>query len=108
MVPGFCRPILLCLDGMPLASGIMCEMGMRHFDNPNLSVVVAKCWYLWCVVLDRTSTIPVCIATLTLDDRIYECLLTTMAAVQAVDVRASFLFMGDVNIHHQEWLVLLI
>ena len=27
-----------------------------------------------------------------------------MAAVQAEDVRASFLFVGDVNGHHQEWL----
>ena len=30
-----------------------------------------------------------------LDDRIYECLLTVMAAIQALDVGASFLFMGD-------------
>ena len=27
-----------------------------------------------------------------------------MAAVQAEDVRASFLFVGDLNDHHQEWL----
>ena len=27
-----------------------------------------------------------------------------MAAVQAADVRASFLFVGDLNGHHQEWL----
>ena len=27
-----------------------------------------------------------------------------MAAVQAEDVRASFLFMGDLNGHHQKWL----
>ena len=27
-----------------------------------------------------------------------------MAAVQAEDVRASFLFVGDLNGHHQEWL----
>ena len=27
-----------------------------------------------------------------------------MPAVQAEDVRASFLFMGDLNGHHQEWL----
>ena len=26
-----------------------------------------------------------------------------MAAVQSVDVRASFLFMGDLNGHYQEW-----
>ena len=39
-----------------------------------------------------------------LDDRILDCLLTSMAAVQAEDVRASFLFVGDLNGHHQEWL----
>ena len=37
-----------------------------------------------------------------LDDWIYECLLTAMAAVQAVYVRASLLIMGDLNCHHQE------
>ena len=38
------------------------------------------------------------------DERIYDCLLTSMAAVQAEDVRASFLFVGDLNGHRQEWL----
>ena len=37
-------------------------------------------------------------------DRIYDRLLTAMAAVQAADTRASFLFVGDLNGHHQEWL----
>ena len=41
-----------------------------------------------------------------LDDRIFDCLLASMAAVQAEDVRAPFLFVGDLNGHHQEWLVL--
>ena len=39
-----------------------------------------------------------------LDDRIFYCLLTSMTAVQSEDVRASFLFVGDLNGHHQEWL----
>ena len=39
-----------------------------------------------------------------LDDRIFDCLLTSMAAVQTEDVRASFLFVGDLNGHHQKWL----
>ena len=39
-----------------------------------------------------------------LDDRIFDCLLASMAAVQAEDIRASFLFVGDLNFHHQEWL----
>ena len=39
---------------------------------------------------------------LDLDDQIYDCLLTAMAAVQAVDAHASFLFLGDLNGHHRE------
>ena len=39
-----------------------------------------------------------------LDDLIFDWLLTSMAAVQAEDVRTSLLFVGDLNGHHQEWL----
>ena len=38
-----------------------------------------------------------------LDNHI-DSLLASMAAVQAEDVRASFLFVGDLNVHNQEWL----
>ena len=38
------------------------------------------------------------------DDRIFDSLLASMAAVQAEDVRASFLLVGDLNGHHKEWL----
>ena len=55
------------------------------------------------MVLDRSSTCSACINP-DLDDRIYDSLLTAMAAVQAADARASFLFVGDLNGHHQEWL----
>ena len=39
-----------------------------------------------------------------LDDLIFEYLLTSMGALQAEDVLASFLFVGNLNAHHQEWL----
>ena len=39
-----------------------------------------------------------------LDDRIFYCLLASVAAVQPEDVRLSFLFVSDLNGHHQEWL----
>ena len=39
-----------------------------------------------------------------LDDPIFDCLLTQMAAVQAHDVCASLLFVGDLNDNNQEWL----
>ena len=37
-----------------------------------------------------------------LDDRIFDCLLASMATVQAEDVRATLLFVGDLNGLHQE------
>ena len=40
-----------------------------------------------------------------LDDRIFDCLVASMAVVQAEDVRAYFLFVGDLNGHHQECMV---
>ena len=39
-----------------------------------------------------------------LDDRIFACLLASIAATQADDIGASFLIVGDLNGHHQEWL----
>ena len=39
-----------------------------------------------------------------LDGRIFDCLLTSKAAVQSEDVRESFLFVGYLNGHHEEWL----
>ena len=43
-------------------------------------------------------------ATLTLISDFLLFTSISMAAVQAEDVRASFLFVGDLNGHHQEWL----
>ena len=36
-------------------------------------------------------------------DCISNCLIAPMAAVQAEDIRASFLIVGDLNDHHQVW-----
>ena len=42
--------------------------------------------------------------TMTQMTRFFYCLLASMDAVQTEDIRASFLFVGDLNGHHQEWL----
>ena len=36
-----------------------------------------------------------------IDDWIFHCLLASMAAMKAEDASASFLFVGDLNGHHQ-------
>ena len=40
-----------------------------------------------------------------LDDWVFDCVLASMAALRAEDVCASFLFVGDLNGHHREWLI---
>ena len=66
-----------------------------------------KFWYLCCEML----FLRVCGVRLNLyvfnhyhnpdqDDRIFDCLLTSMTAVTAKNVRASFLFVGELNGHH--------
>ena len=40
-----------------------------------------------------------------LDDLIFDCLLASMDAEQTEDIRASFLFVGALNWHLQEWLI---
>ena len=52
LVPGFGRIVLLCRARCLGPEGWLhtYEMVTEHFDHPNLSVVVAKCWFLGCVV----------------------------------------------------------
>ena len=78
-------------------------MVTEHFAIQNFSAVVAKCrifrvfsvrQILYVFSLHRNPDI---------DDRIFDCLLVSMAAVQAEDISATFMFVGDLNGHHQEW-----
>ena len=38
------------------------------------------------------------------DDSLLDCLLTAMSEVQQTDCKSSFVFVGDFNAHHREWL----
>ena len=82
----------------------MYEMDMEHFDDQNLSVVVVKCWLFRVCGLRQNFCVYSLYRNPDQDNRIYDCLLSSLAAAQAEDVRASFLFVGDLNGHHQEWL----
>ena len=99
LVPGFSRPVLLCQDGMQRAHGMAAYGAFRQPKCAYCEMLVFRVcgakqnFYLFS--LNRNPD---------LDDRIYDCLLTAMAGVQAGDARAAFLFVGDLNGHHQEWL----
>ena len=106
LVPGFGRPVLLCRDGMLRPRGMAAYVGDGYgvFRQPKFEC--GCCEMLLFRVCGAKQNF--CFFTLycnpDIDDRIEDCLLTATAAVQSADVRPSFLFVGDLNGHHQEWL----
>ena len=97
LVPGFGRPVLLCRDGVSRAR-VMASYVRDGYGADCEMLVFMVCsarqnFYVFSLYRNPDQ-----------DDHIYDCLLTAMAAVQAVDARASFLLVGDLNGHRQEWL----
>ena len=101
LVHGFGRPVLFCRGKMPRARGMAPYVrdGYGAFRKPKFECDCSEMLvFIVCGVrqnLNRNAD---------LDDRIFDCLLTSMAAVQAEEVLAYFLFVGDLNGHHQEWM----
>ena len=106
LVPGFGRPVLSCRGKLPRVHGMAAYVrdGYGGFRQPKFEcgscemLVVRVCglrqnFYVYSLYRNPDQ-----------DYSIYECLLTSMAGLQAEDVRASILFVGDMNGHHQEWL----
>ena len=101
LVPGFGRPVLLWRGKIPRARGMAAYVrdGYGAFECGCCEMLVFRV----CGVRQNLYVYSLYRNT-DLDDRIFDCLLASMAAVQAEDVRASVLFVGDLNGHHQEWL----
>ena len=96
LVPGFGRPVLLCRGKMPRAQAMAhtYEMVTEHFTNPNLIVVVAKCRFFWVCDVRQDLYVFSLYRNPVLDDRIFGCLLASMAAVQTDDIRFCPLYFG--------------
>ena len=106
LVPGFGRPVLLCRDGMPRARGMAAYVRYRYgaFRQPKFECGCCEMLVFKVCGARQNFYVFSLHRNPDLDHRIYDCLLTSMAAVQAADARASFLFVGDLNGHYQEWL----
>ena len=88
---------MLCRDGIPWVRGMAAYVrdGYGAFRQPKFECDCCEMLVFRVFSQYRNPD---------LNDQINDCLLTAMAAVQAADERASILFVGDLNGHHQEWL----
>ena len=106
LVPGFGRPVLLCQGKLPRARGMTAYVrdGYGAYRQPKFECGCCEMLVVWVCGLRQKFYVYSLYRNPDQDDHIYYCLLISMAAVQAEDVRASFVFVGDLNGHHQEWL----
>ena len=105
-IPGFKRPILLKRNEINRAQG------MAVYIRSGCSASHKASFECGC---HETQIIKVCgkhnnfylvsvYRNTDADDGIFDCLLASMAAIQENDRKASFVFIGDFNAHHKEWL----
>ena len=111
LIQGFNKPILKACDTSHSGGGPGCRgmalyirSGCSAFRRPRYecscheTMCVRVCgqyhnFYIFAIYRSPNS-----------DDRIYECLLEQMTAIQGCDPKAAFAFIGDFNAHHREWL----
>ena len=106
LVPGFGRPVLLCRDRVPRACGLAAYVrdGYGAFCQAKFECGCFEMLVFRVCGARQNFYVFILYHISDLVDRIYDCLLAAMAAMQAADAHASFLFVGDLNVHHQEWL----
>ena len=102
LVLGFGRLVVLCRDRMPRARGMAAYVrdGFGAFRQPKFECGCYEMLFFRVCGVRRNFYVFSLYRNPDLDDRIFDCLLTSMAAVQAEDLLVSFLFVGDLN-HHE-------
>ena len=89
LVPGFGRPVLVCLGRMLLARGMAAYVrdGYGAFRQPKFECSCCEMLVFRVCGMRQNLYVFSLYRNPDLDDRIFDCLLTSMAAVQAEDVR---------------------
>ena len=91
LVPGFSRPVLLCLGKMPRARGMAAHVrgGCGAFRQPKFELGCCEMLVFRVCGVRQNVYMYSLYCNPDLDDRIFDYLLASMAAVMAEDVRAS-------------------
>ena len=105
LIPEFGRPVLLCRGKMTQARGMPSYVrdGYGAFRQPKFECGCCEMLVFMVCGVRQNLYVFSLYRNPDLDDRIFDCLLASMAVVQTKDIRASFLFVGDLN-GHQQWL----
>ena len=106
LIPNFNKPILLRRNAIPRAQG-MCVYIRSSYSASRIPKFECGCHEMLLVkICSRFNNYYIfsLYRNPDLDSQIYDCLLVKMAEIQSLDTKASFVFVGDLNAHHTEWL----
>ena len=106
IIPDFDKPFLIRRDSFPNARGMALYI-RSGYSAQHLTRFVCQCHEMQLVKISSKYNNHYVFSLYrnpTANNNLYDCLLTAMASIQAADVKASFIFAGDLNAHHQEWL----
>ena len=106
LIPEFDRPKLFLQSSIPRARGLAVYV-RSGFSASIRSDYKCSCHEVQLVrVCSRSNNFYIfsVYRNPDLDNSIYDCLLTSMSAIQEADKKSAFVFVGDVNAHHREWL----
>ena len=107
LLPNFNRPALLLRDSRPRARGLAVYI-RTGFCASMQKNHICECHEIQLVkITSRTNNFYIfsMYRNPDLDNSIFDCLLDSMFEIQGADRKASFIFVGDLNVHHQNWLV---
>ena len=92
LAPGFCRPVLLCRGKMPRARGMAAYVrdGYGAFRQPKFECGCCEMLVFRVCGVRQSHYVHSLYRNLDLDDRIFKCLLASMAVMQDEDFCASF------------------
>ena len=106
LIPGFKKAILLRCNAIHRAQGLAAYI-RNDFSASRKTNFECGCHEVQVLkVCGKTNNFYLFSIYRTHDanDAIFDCLLMSMAAIQENDRKAAFIFMGDFNAHHREWL----
>jgi len=106
LLPNFNKPLLLRRNSMPRAQGL-CLYSRVGFNASRFTKYECGCHeYMVVRVCSRFNNFYIfsLYRSPNSDDSIYDCLLTSYISIQENDIKSCFIFIGDFNAHHRDWL----
>ena len=106
LLPNFNKPVQLLRNSMPRAQGL-CIYTRTGFNASRFGKYECGCHEIMIVrVCSRFNNFYIfnLYRNPDSDDSIYECLLNSYINIQEEDRKSCFIFIGDLNAHHRDWL----